>query len=175
MPSDRCPDVPVSNARRRFVFCKYLDAYANAMTWVSFVQSKRTRDLLVSAERSSGFPSVRVERKGVKCGDLLELDSSLRVLPAPKPIPRMRWPTFGCHLTCSLARARQCPPQQARESASRRPLRRGETVRSVRHAWGGPVVMPQVGPLLDALKTQSPSPVTREGLRVLWAPGGDLL
>jgi hypothetical protein len=115
MPSNRCPDVPQSNVWCQVALCKYLDAYGNAMTRVSVVQSKRVRDLFDAAERKAGVSAAfGWNRRGAKCGDLLKLDPGLRVLPAQKPIPRTRWPTtvtkvpprhggavthLGCHIT----------------------------------------------------------------------------
>ncbi len=53
MPSDRRSDVRIFNMCCQIALCKYLDAYVNAMTRVSFVQSNRAQDLLDTAKRNS--------------------------------------------------------------------------------------------------------------------------
>ena len=55
----------ISNAYCRIAFCKYLDAYANAMAWLGFVQSKRAQDLPDASERNQGVcAAFAVERNG---------------------------------------------------------------------------------------------------------------
>src|SRR5258708_3017294 len=87
---DRYPDVPISNVCCQIPLCKYLDAYVNATTAVSFPQLNRAQDFLDAAEQNARASAAFGWK--VRGRDLLWR-------------PR--------HLLA--ARAYECPPQQARK------------------------------------------------------------
>ncbi len=121
MPSHRRIDVPISNMCCRIAFCKYLDAYVNAMARVSLVQSNRAREFPL---RSGGKEEGEVRRP-------VRVRAGLTGLSCTETNPAHAVTYFGSHVTCSLRRASECPPQQARESPLTRPLRLWEAVLSV--------------------------------------------